>query len=249
MKKLITLLLTLAMVVTAIPATAFAANNGPVDYSPAMGIYLSNIFFGKIDANGDDEYAPSEDGLVPVGDYIYKDAVVNNTAINGVTYDKASNTLTLNNFNDPDRYIICGAMGDDFKIKVIGNCATDRITLFAEDYGNSITFTGNGTISINSKKRSEYGLILNANYAASKVNFDYNVNVNIYGSVGAAYIDFSAIKNPSDAFTFKGTHTAQFKTEDIYNDSNMAEGIYFDRDPQPDYIGIQGKRLSDPDGL
>lgn len=76
--------------------------------------------------------------------------------IEGVSYDKATNTLTLNNYSGT--YIKIGNMGKDFKIKVVGTntLSSESWTLCGalggeftdESMLDSITFTGSGTLNI-----------------------------------------------------------------------------------------------------
>lgn len=76
--------------------------------------------------------------------------------IEGVSYDKATNTLTLNNYSGT--YIKIGNMGKDFKIKVVGTNALseESWTLCGalggeftdESMLDSITFTGSGILNI-----------------------------------------------------------------------------------------------------
>lgn len=76
--------------------------------------------------------------------------------IDGVTYDKATNTLTLNNYSGD--YLRIGNLGEDFKIKVVGTNNFNGMGGAASgDYGeidgftylfDSIIFTGTGTLNI-----------------------------------------------------------------------------------------------------
>lgn len=76
--------------------------------------------------------------------------------IEGVTYDKTTNTLTLNNYSGT--YIKIGNMGKDFKIKVVGTntlseeswtlCGALGGEFTDESMLDSITFTGAGTLNI-----------------------------------------------------------------------------------------------------
>ncbi|MGN0174086.1 MAG: hypothetical protein ACI39F_06565, partial [Acutalibacteraceae bacterium] len=40
------------------------------------------------------------------------------SSMDGISYDKSTNTLTLNNFNAPTKRIVTNEMGDDFTIMV-----------------------------------------------------------------------------------------------------------------------------------
>lgn len=64
------------------------------------------------------------------------------TVISGATYDKETNTLTLNGFNG--RRISATDMGDDFKIKVVNNNTATII-----ESSNAIELIGNGTLIVN----------------------------------------------------------------------------------------------------
>lgn len=67
------------------------------------------------------------------------------TTIKGVSYDKKTNTLTLDNCNVP--HIEVNEMGDDFTIKLIGNNTVTLLVVWGYGYGGSATFTGNGTLN------------------------------------------------------------------------------------------------------
>ena len=113
------------MLLTLLGTTVVKAQNGPSD-SYAF-ICLENM----------EEYHEiySADG----GDY---------DLIEGVTYDKASNTLTLNNVNRPTLSIDANKMGDDFKIKLIGENNFAMICAWGDEYGGSVTITGDGTLNL-----------------------------------------------------------------------------------------------------
>ena len=58
-------------------------------------------------SNGSDDY------------YMYLDGVVDNTSFSSATYDKDTNTLTINNVKG-DYELFIYRMGDDFKLNVVG---------------------------------------------------------------------------------------------------------------------------------
>ncbi len=63
----------------------------------------------------------------------------------GATYDKETNTLTINNINCD--MIDVSAMGEDFKIKVIGNNTINRrIIVEGKDYKTNLEIIGNGSL-------------------------------------------------------------------------------------------------------
>ena len=62
----------------------------------------------------------------------------------GMSYDLDSNTLYLDNCNEPDWIISTGEMGNSFTISVEGNNYIRAITANADKHTNSINITGNG---------------------------------------------------------------------------------------------------------
>ena len=82
MKKTLALALTVVMLLGLVPVAAFAANNGPANVDWAY-IYVYPLTDG--------------DGVS-----IYESKKTNNSIIPGISYEKASNTLTLNNYRSAE---------------------------------------------------------------------------------------------------------------------------------------------------
>ncbi|MBP5244892.1 MAG: hypothetical protein J6036_00325, partial [Clostridia bacterium] len=85
MKKVLAVILTAVTLLTLIPVAAFAANNGPANVEWA---FISVYYAGK------DE--PDEQAY----GHVYSEKKAFNDAVPGVTYDKATNTLTLDNYKN-----------------------------------------------------------------------------------------------------------------------------------------------------
>lgn len=85
-------------------------------------------------------------------DFMYLSGIVLNTDIKGASYDKESNTLTLNNVQlskDDTHYSLTIAnMGEDFKIEVVGNNSLDYLSLESLGYNTGCTITGYGVLEI-----------------------------------------------------------------------------------------------------
>lgn len=238
---------------TAPMTTAFAANNGPVDFSTDMMYYASLIWFEQIDDKGNFVKVDNPDGSYIGGEYVHYDVYskteTDNTAFNGASYDKSTNTLTLDNVNAGNYILAANAMGNDFKIKVIGNCNLAQITGYGAGYGQSITFIGDGTLTVNQKKLFDYGIDILA-YSEANVNFDSGVKVNISGKEGAVRTGANTLKNLSEVFTFKSESNVKTEEENIYDEKyEWVSGYYVDLAPQPDYLGPKAKCLSDPEGI
>ena len=101
-------------------------------------------------------------------------------AIDGVSYDKASNTLTLNQYKNADNYIATNMMGDDFKIRLIGENEISSIVAYGDAWGGSVTICGDGSLTVNPKKQEDYGVRLYAEGTASVLSVENTCNVTIY---------------------------------------------------------------------
>ena len=110
-------------------------------------------------------------------------------------YDKATNTLTLNNFNGS--LIEANMMGNAFKIEVLGDNQVDFIEIWGAGHSGSITFTGNGTLTVGRKmdpdeEHYEGGLVLmgemgvTGEFACACLMVDREVTLDIYGSPAIA---------------------------------------------------------------
>ena len=73
-------------------------------------------------------------------------------SIAGMSYDRESNTLTLNDFKNKAAVIVTNMMGDDFKINLIGDNEIGSIGSYGDAWGGSINICGNGSLIINADK-------------------------------------------------------------------------------------------------
>ncbi|MGN0534177.1 MAG: fibronectin type III domain-containing protein [Eubacterium sp.] len=201
MKKLLSVILSILMVFS-LPLTALAANGpmGSVDWGFG-DIYLSYISLYDFDDNGNCV------GYTPV----FEENITYNS-VNGVSYDKASNTLTLNNFKS-SKAIETNTMGDDFKINVVGSCSVGQIKIFGDHYGGSLTIDGNGTLTVNQSKLFENAIVLNGEESDSSLNFGANVKVNLYAQTDTVCITGTSNKNASSAIKFSNGQTANVTKE------------------------------------
>lgn len=139
-RKLLAGLLTLCMAVgMAVPA--FAAN-GPSsgDYSSAY-LRLGN----------------SEDG--------YQTLFANSGQIDdvsGAVYDKASNTVTLTNYNNPTNILVANEMGDDLKLKLVGDNHISSLVVYGFGWGGNLEIIGDGSLTINENKTSSDAILFMA---------------------------------------------------------------------------------------
>ena len=112
---------------------------------------------------------------------------------NSLSYDPASNTLTMNNYSGGRLEI--SNMGNGFTIRLIGrNVLNEGIHLQGDYLGSSIHFTGDGYLSLNSTVETS-GLTMRGIYSETCLMIDSTVTMDLYGSDYAFWIsDTSAEK-------------------------------------------------------
>ena len=136
--------LSFIFILTVGSATALAANNGPSEDEEWSFAYV--LFFN----NERDESR-----------YMYSFRNPGETSVvEGASYNKASNTLTLTNCNMPDYVLSANMMGDDFKIKLVGISHIRTLTAWGDGYGGSVEITGDGKLYINEDKKSTDAVVL-----------------------------------------------------------------------------------------
>lgn len=137
---------------------------------------------------GSEEYI-CIDGAYILAGTVYTDmASFKLKTVEGASYDKATNTLTLTDFFGA--YIDTNLMGNGFKINLVGDNYVDYIRIWGAMYGGSVTFTGSGTLKINSFGKSSLGagLWLECEQSPSAVMIDSDCTVEIYGSTAAIIV-------------------------------------------------------------
>lgn len=84
--------------------------------------------------------------------FMYLSGLLLDSSIKGASYDKGSNTLTLNNAElskDNTHYSLTIAnMGEDFKLNIVGKNSLDYLSLESIGYDTGCTITGYGTLDV-----------------------------------------------------------------------------------------------------
>lgn len=96
-------------------------------------------------ANGPCDEGDWAYAYIAVGNSETKDNIFSSqgsNAIDGVSYDKASNTLTLNQYKNADNYIATNMMGDDFKIRLIGENEISSIVAYGDAWADLLQSAG-----------------------------------------------------------------------------------------------------------
>lgn len=101
-------------------------------------------------------------------------------SIDGMSYDRKTNTLTLNNYKNKAAGIATNMMGDDFKINLIGDNEIGGIGSYGDAWGGSINICGNGSLVINADRANDYGVAFFAEGTNSVLSVADTCNVTIY---------------------------------------------------------------------
>lgn len=130
-KKLLALLLTFCMVLgMAVPVMA---GNGPTTGSTSSAYVIL--------ANTSSQVLYSNSGKVD--------------AVEGAVYDKDTNTITLTNYNQPEMALITNEMGEDLKLKLVGENHIQCLVVWGFFWGGSLEIIGDGSLTINEKKEAD----------------------------------------------------------------------------------------------
>lgn len=118
-------------------------------------------------------------------------------SIDGMSYDRESNTLTLNNYKSSTTVIVTNMMGDDFKINLVGDNEIGSIGSYGDAWGGSINISGNGSLVINADKSDDYGIAFFAEGTNSVLLVADTCNVTIYsGSKAVVYTSDNLTNKP-----------------------------------------------------
>lgn len=118
-------------------------------------------------------------------------------SIDGMSYDRKTNTLTLNNYKNKTAGIATNMMGDDFKINLIGDNEIGGIGSYGDAWGGSINICGNGSLVINADRAGDYGVAFFAEGTNSVLSVADTCNVTIYsGSKAVVYTSDNITDKP-----------------------------------------------------
>ena len=184
-RKLLAGLLTLCMTV-GMAVRAFAENGSSSgDYSSAY-LRLGN----------------SEDG--------YQTLFANSGQIDdvsGAVYDKASNTVTLTNYNNPTNILVANEMGDDLKLKLVGDNHISSLVVYGFGWGGNLEIIGDGSLTINENKTSSAAIAFMAEGTQGSLKVGSEATVTAYKMPDAPHMaTYSAqfISTTSKSIPFTG---------------------------------------------
>lgn len=137
--------------------------------------------------------------------------------VKGAVYDKKTNTLTLTNYKHPTMSIEANEMGDDFKIKLVGDNQIKSLIVWGYGYGGSVEILGDGTLTINKNKGKNCGITMQPEGTKAVLKVSGKAVVDVYAGTDKMPFYVNSIsekyKNCVDADTDK-----TLKTEAAYTD-------------------------------
>lgn len=104
----------------------------------------------------------------------------------GVRYDAATNTLTLENFTG--KSLEANLMGNGLTVNLVGENHVGSVLVWGFMYGGSIKFTGDGALYVNEQSQNPWGITMNAEGSQTCIMVDRNVTLEAYGYEGAVMV-------------------------------------------------------------
>lgn len=181
-RKLLAGLLTLCMaVVMAVPAFA---ENGP--------------------SSGDMSSAWVQLVQGETGKFLYSNSGKVDT-VDGAVYDKATNTITLTNYNHPEMTLATNEMGDDLKLHLVGDNHIAELVVWGFGWGGNLEITGDGSLTINENKTSQTAAIrFMAEGTQGLLKVGSNASVTAYKSAGENTYSAAFVSTTSSTLPFTG---------------------------------------------
>ena len=174
----------------------------------ALCITCASISFPVYAGNGANKSVDSSAYIVVNGKALYAFDYYNGTvtnAIDGLSYDESSNTLTLNNYNQPDSVITVNEMGEDFKIQVNGTNSILQLSVWGFGYGGSCYLKGSGSLTVNEKKSADVAIIINSEESNSKFQVASSVILKAYSKSGNPVIGMDSSTCSTNGIYFEDT--------------------------------------------
>lgn len=144
--------------------------------------------------------------------------------VKGAVYDKKTNTLTLTNYKHPTMSIEANEMGDDFKIKLVGDNQIKSLIVWGYGYGGSVEILGDGTLTINKNKGKNCGITMQPEGIKAVLKVSGKAVVDVYAGTDKMPFYVNSIseeyKNCVDADTDK-----TLKTEAAYTDRYITHPV------------------------
>ena len=205
MKKILSTIVTVVLLFTLLPVYSMAVNNGP---APADYDIYDVAFISVFDPSGSSDTKK-----------IFAEHKTYNKAIDGATYDKKTNTLTLKNFKQPKKGISINAMGEDFKLKLSGTNKVGTISVWGYGWGGNIQITGSGSLEINKNKIVDNAINLYGEGASSQLKINKTATVNLYAKKYVINTQGTTTNSASKAVKLSNGQSVTVKKSQAYYES------------------------------
>lgn len=180
MKKVLSLILAVVFVISVMAPITVFAENGPFPFDPENeDLFLENFSSIMFMYMGEDEEIDLLDSIAVL--YPQIDGYTPSSTYKGASYDLETNTLTLKNVVSKYSVLMLSAMGDDFKINLVGYNELGCIISSAGTRGGSITITGSGELVLN-RTKDFGGISIGANETVSTLTIEETVKFKAFGS-------------------------------------------------------------------
>ena len=244
MKKTLAIILSLVMIIMLLPVAAFAGD-GPKPYDPEDEFSApAYIYAYELDSEGD---------ISEVSYLVYcNDGESEIQELEDVSYDLETNTLTIDNLYYPELAFETNGMGDDFTVKVVGECSVARFAIWGDNYGGSVKFDGTGTIKINEDGYSNYAILANAENSETAITFGAFVTIYAYGDDFTVGVTDTTIEEAAEAIVFRNGEEHEIYSPNPYEQLVQVLGFEME-DPEnleePQTYGFLMTCSEDPDGI
>ena len=222
------IVLLLLMLLGLFPLTAYAAN-GPSEENMSYALFY----------NGEESYP------------VYREQQAVNDSIGGATYDRGTNTVTITDFNHPELGFATNMMGDDLKLKVVGNCALSTIIIYGWGYGGGLSIIGDGTLTINSSGKKTPPINLFAEDSDAVLTLGKDVTLHLYADGSLASVIFTKHRDKASAIVAENGMTPDVTGEQAHGEETDRVLAVSDNDDHymTNSYGFKLSRAADPDGI
>ena len=125
--------------------------------------------------------------------------------VEGAVYDKATNTITLTNYNHPEMTLATNEMGDDLKLHLVGDNHIAELIVWGFGWGGNLEITGDGSLTINENKTSQTAAIrFMAEGTQGLLKVGSNASVTAYKSAGENTYSAAFVSTTSSTLPFTG---------------------------------------------
>ena len=218
MKKGICLLLCAILLACLVPAGALAANGPGI----AGDTYASICLTGGMDKTIYSADSAIEQQILYPGELTEARYLLPE----GVSYDAASNTLSLTDFSAPSAVLSLTMMGGDFKIRLSGSSSLAAIRSDSMGWGGSLTFTGDGSLTV--VNYSGAAITVNAGGAADFVRVEPQVRLNVTGAGNAIIVAGTSYGDGAISFDTASPNVRAEDSSYALRDQQTSDGALID---------------------